>query len=88
MFAGVVGTSGSRREYSVLGDSVNLAARLMQTACGEKFHKIIVCENTAKHAEHKLTSVYYKSVKLKGKAFDIPLFYPVAPNTEFPTFVR
>ena len=25
VFAGVVGTSGSRREYSVIGDSVNLS---------------------------------------------------------------
>ena len=31
-FCGVVGTSGSRREYSILGDCVNLSARLMQMA--------------------------------------------------------
>jgi len=35
VFAGVVGTSGNRREYSVLGDSVNLSARMMQKACSE-----------------------------------------------------
>jgi class 3 adenylate cyclase len=29
VFAGVVGTSGARREFSILGDPVNLAARLM-----------------------------------------------------------
>jgi adenylate cyclase 10 len=29
VFTGVVGTTGQRREYSVLGDKVNTAARLM-----------------------------------------------------------
>ena len=49
----------------------------MQTACSETERKIIICENTAEHAEHKLTTVYYKSVKLKGKAHDIPIYYPL-----------
>jgi len=29
VFSGIVGTSGSRKEFSVLGDIVNLAARIM-----------------------------------------------------------
>jgi class 3 adenylate cyclase len=29
VFTGVIGATGGRREYSLLGDSVNLAARLM-----------------------------------------------------------
>ena len=31
-------------KYSVLGDCVNLSARLMQLACGEEVKKIICCE--------------------------------------------
>ncbi len=39
-------SSGNRREYFILGDGVNLAARLMQAACGEKQKKIFVDEIT------------------------------------------
>lgn len=28
-FAGVLGTSGNRREYSIIGDSVNVSSRIM-----------------------------------------------------------
>ncbi len=37
VFSGVVGTSGGRKEYSVLGDTANLAARIM---AWNKFKKI------------------------------------------------
>lgn len=44
VYAGVIGTSGSRREYSVLGDSVNMAARFMQQACLEEEKQILIDE--------------------------------------------
>jgi class 3 adenylate cyclase len=49
VFSGVVGTSGSRKEFSVLGDVVNVSARIMGWSKKEK-GKIYVCINTMKES--------------------------------------
>ena len=40
-FSGVVGTAGSRKEFSVLGDVVNLAARIMGSLKNER--NVVAC---------------------------------------------
>lgn len=82
MFAGVIGTSGSRKEYSVLGDNVNLAARLMQKACYEKEigKKILICIQTATDSANKVNSYFYKFMEMKGKINPIAVFIPSLKN--------
>ena len=80
-FSGIVGTSGSRKEFSVLGDIVNLAARIMGSMKGKNLQNKIKCDlNTAMLASNTLEFNYQSHNELKGKSISIPFFSPIDPE--------
>lgn len=77
VFTGVIGTSGGRREYSLLGDGVNLAARLMQHAGSTRGHNVFIDETTFIESSNRMDCVFHKKIEVKGKENKIKVYYPV-----------
>lgn len=83
VFSGVVGTSGSRKEFSVLGDYVNLAARIMYYPKKYKqVGKINVDLQTKKEADNFINFNYKSHCEFKGKSISLPIFEPIDPAEE------
>lgn len=70
MFAGAYG-GPTRRTYSVMGDDVNLAARLMQTAI---LGEILVSGSLQKAVEQSFTFEPRPPLPMKGKTEPLPVF--------------
>ena len=81
VFSGVVGTSGSRKEFSVLGDVVNVAARIMGQSKQEK-GKILVGLDTMKESSPFLECKYVQHCLFKGKSVSLPIYEPLDPEEE------
>lgn len=70
-FAGEVGEPRGRREYNVLGDTVNMAARLMSYA-GK--NEVLMTGPFQEQVADYLTSEFLGEVTLKGKAEPQPVY--------------
>ena len=81
-FAGVLGSAGTRKEFSVFGDTVNLAARLMTLAKGSsvELSAIYVDQATRQAAEKVVAFKFSEYRQFKGKRLKTPVFGLAYPS--------
>ncbi|NJN79019.1 MAG: adenylate/guanylate cyclase domain-containing protein [Anaerolineales bacterium] len=87
VFCGVIGND-TRREYTINGDAVNLAARLMHAASsgivandGSDAH--IICDiNTFESSKSRVDFTTLAPIEVRGKAQLVPVYIPQARHAK------
>lgn len=83
MFSGIVGTSGGRKEFSVLGDIVNLSARMMAWAKPRGMKDTVMVDfNTRMLASNTFSFKYHGHSEFKGKTASLPVYEPLEIEIE------
>ena len=72
IFCGAYGND-QRREYTMIGDTVNTSARLMQAADGH----ILCGQATWREAESRFDFEILEPVRMKGKSEPVPIYRPL-----------
>ena len=86
-FCGICGNIGNRREYSVLGEIVNLAARYMQRSmkiCEERKsnYQLLLCEHTKNLIQSQISCNLVYTGNCKGFSVPFNFYEPVIENME------
>lgn len=85
-FAGVCGTIGGRREYSLLGEVVNLSARHMQQSielgkANKSKYEIIICSKTKNAIQNSIASEWVCEGYCKGFKDLFQFYRPLHPDS-------
>ncbi len=87
MFCGVIGNE-KRREYTINGDAVNLAARLMQAVSGTmntpagELIEIICDTSTYEGSKSRVDFITLDPINIRGKSHPVNIFVPQARHAK------
>ncbi len=73
VISGILGV-GNKKDFTIIGDTVNVAARIEALAETMRYHRVLVSEEIFKAVEKSVPAREYGKVELKGKSAAVRVF--------------